>query len=54
MGKKNNKMEENKKIYNNLTKVIRKEIDSIKDEDWLKFIEKKGNNPLNKSRFGNV
>ena len=44
-------MEENKKIYNNLTKVIRKEIDSIKDEDWPKFLEKQGNNPLNTKPF---
>ena len=44
-------MEENKKIYNNLTKVIKKEIDSIKDEDWPKFLEKQGNNPLNTKPF---
>ena len=47
-------MEENKKIYNNHTKVIRKEIDPIKDEDWLKFLEKQGNNPLNTKPFWNV
>jgi hypothetical protein len=51
MMKKSNKNEENKKMYNILTKTIRKEIDSLKDNEWQSFLEKQGKNPLNSKPF---
>jgi exodeoxyribonuclease-3 len=37
--------------YNQLTKIIRDEIDSFKNKDWLEFINKQGSNPLNTKPF---
>ena len=44
---KGNKIVENKKMYNLKAKTIRDEINSLKDNNWLEFLENQGNNPVN-------
>ncbi len=48
---KENKIEENKKIFNLLTKAKREEINKLKNNQWREFIKKQGNNPLNSKPF---
>jgi len=40
-----------KSQYNFLTKQIREEIDSLKNNEWSEFIKKQGSNPLNTKPF---
>ena len=48
---KENKTQENKQMYNLLTKAIREEINQLKNNEWQEFIKKQGNNPLNSKPF---
>jgi hypothetical protein len=47
---KNNSVE-NKKIVNYLTNEIRSEINTLKNNNWLDFLEKQGKNPINTKPF---
>ncbi len=51
--KKKINFESNKNLYNQLTKKIRFELKSIKDNDWKQFMEKLGSNPVNTKPFWN-
>jgi hypothetical protein len=41
----------NKRIYNQLTNLIREEISALKNKDWSEFLKKQGSNPLNSKPF---
>jgi exonuclease III len=46
-----NEDQNNKKMFNLLTKFIRLEIDALKNSDWQNFIRKQGANPINTKPF---